>query len=217
MEKTNKKELNKSYFKTKGHINMEKQFDSLSTYIALAKKTISKFAPKFYNGLSKEMLSNEEAVSDVATAIMYADWRFDPERSGKTGLKKTLYSYRNQCAIWAIKTYITTKYKKPKNISLHFSGDTESELHNSIPDHSVKQTLDLMVEMEDKRLLSEAINSLLDHPILTEKQKDQLKLYYFEDKTLTQIGKMYGVSREAVRQNIKRSLDIIRQYDKCTA
>lgn len=223
MEKIDEeKELNtKNSKRTKGHKQMEqqmdKQFDSLSTYIALAKKTISKFAPKFYNGLSKEMLNNEEAVSDVATAIMYADWRFDPERSGKTGLKKTIYSYRNQCAIWAIKTYITTKYKKPKNISLHFSGDAESELHNSIPDQNAEQPIDMMIEAEEKRLLSEDISSLLDHPVLTDKQKDQLRLYYFEDKTLTQIGDVYGVSREAIRQNIKRSLDIIRQYDRCTA
>jgi hypothetical protein len=99
---------------------MEIQFDSLATYISLAKKTINKFAPKFYNGLNKDMLSNEEAVSDVATAIMYADWRFDPNRPGKNGDKKTLYSYRNQCAIWAIKTYITQKYKdNNKKIKVH--------------------------------------------------------------------------------------------------
>lgn len=198
---------------------MEKTFDSLSTYIALAKKTISKFAPKFYNGLSKEMLSNEEAVSDVATAIMYADWRFDPERSGKTGLKKTLYSYRNQCAIWAIKTYVTNKYKKPKNISLNSIGvaESESELHNAIPDKNVRQPIDIMIEQESETMLSDSIRSLLEYPVLNDKQKEQIKLYYFENKTLTEIGKLYGVSREAVRQNIKRSLDIIRGYDKCTA
>ena len=49
---------------------MEKQFETMSTYISLAKKTINKFAPKFYNGLNKEMLSSEEAISDVATALM---------------------------------------------------------------------------------------------------------------------------------------------------
>jgi len=198
---------------------MEKTFDSLSTYISLAKKTISKFAPKFYNGLSQEMLSNEEAVSDVATAIMYADWRFDPERSGKTGLKKTLYSYRNQCAIWAIKTYVTNKYKKPKNLSLNSIGniDSESELYNTIPDKNVQQPIDIMIEAEEERILSEIITDLLEHPILTDKQKDQLRLYYFENKTLTEIGKIYGVSREAIRQNIKRSLDTIRKYDKCSA
>ena len=56
---------------------MDKKFDSLDSYIQLAKKTISKFAPKFYNGLAAEMLSNEDAISDIATAIMSADWKFE--------------------------------------------------------------------------------------------------------------------------------------------
>ena len=77
MEKTNKRKVNKSRTKTRNKENqgqqMEKQFESLSFYINLAKKTISKFAPKFYNGLSIEMLQNEDAVSDIATALMYAD------------------------------------------------------------------------------------------------------------------------------------------------
>ena len=99
---------------------MDKSYDSLDTYIGLAKKTISKFGSQFYSGLSTEMLKNSDAISDVATAIMYADWRFDPNRPGKSGQKKTLYSYRNQCALWAMKTYVTVKYKKRKNISLDF-------------------------------------------------------------------------------------------------
>lgn len=192
-----------------------KQFDSLASYISLAKKTISKFAPKFYNGLHKEMLSSEEAVSDVATAIMYADWRFDPDRAGKTGLKKTLYSYRNQCAIWAIKTYVTNKYKKSeqKNIRLNFSADNdESDLYSIIPENNVKQPIDLIIEQEEKTLLSQTIKDLLNYSILNDKQKNQIKLYYFENKTLSEIGKIYGVSREAVRQNIKRGLDLIREY-----
>ena len=39
-------------------------------------------------------------------------------------------------------------------------------------------------------------------------------MYYFDNETLSSIGKKFGVSREAVRQNIKRGLDLIRQYDK---
>ena len=70
---------------------MQKQYEDLGTYLKLAKKTISKFGSQFYNGLSMEMLQNSDAVSDVATAIMYADWRFDSNRKGKGGLSKTLY------------------------------------------------------------------------------------------------------------------------------
>jgi RNA polymerase sigma factor (sigma-70 family) len=196
---------------------MEKRFDSLPTYIALAKKTISKFAPKFYNGLSTEMLKNEEAISDVATSLMYADWRYDSDRSGKTGLKKTLYSYRNQCAIWAIKTYITTRYKKKKNFSLDYNNDNDQTLSEMLEDTSAESPLDFLIEKERLANLEQTIKDLLDNDSLSVKQKTQIRMYYFEDKTLSEIGKEFGISREAVRQNIKRGLDLIKAYDKCSS
>ena len=195
---------------------MEKQFDSLSSYIALAKKTISKFGPKFYNGLSAEMLKNEEAVSDVATAIMYADWRFDENRVGKTGLKKTLYSYRNQCALWAIKTYVTNKYKQKKSFSLDFDNDQDLKLAATLPDTKQLSPLDTLIENEYAENLSFDLSALLKNDILSDKQKLQIQMYYLEDKTLSEIGKVFGVSREAVRQNIKRGLELIRSYDVAT-
>jgi RNA polymerase sigma factor (sigma-70 family) len=190
-----------------------KQFDSLSTYIALAKKTISKFGPKFYNGLSAEMLKNEEAVSDVATAIMYADWRFDENRVGKTGLKKTLYSYRNQCALWAIKTYVTNKYKQKKSFSLDFDNDQDLKLAATLPDHKQMSPIETLIQNESSSNLSMDISYLLNNDILSDKQKRQIQMYYLEDKTLSEIGKEFGVSREAVRQNIKRGLELIKSCD----
>jgi len=166
------------------------------------------------------MLKNTDAVSDVATAIMYADWRFDPNRSGKSGQKKTLYSYRNQCAIWAIKTYVTNKYKKhiDTNISLNFSEDgADSSFYSSIPDNKAADPVDVLIAKEESECLSTNIDQLLNNSILSEKQKIQIKMYYLENHTLSYIGKKFGVSREAIRQNIKRALDIIRSYDKCTA
>jgi RNA polymerase sigma factor (sigma-70 family) len=196
---------------------MEKSFDSLSTYISLAKKTISKFGPKFYNGLSTEMLKNEEAISDVATALMYADWRFDENRKGKTGLQKTLYSYRNQCAIWAIKTYVTTKYKQRKNYSIDQDNDNDQKLDALLPDPKAENPLDIIIEKEYKKDLSINIQALLNNDILSEKQKKQIEMYYFDDETLSSIGNKFGVSREAVRQNIKRGLELIKDCDRTYA
>lgn len=194
---------------------MQKQYDSLDSYINLAKKTISKFGPKFYNGLSAEMLQNSDAVSDVATAIMYADWRFDPDRSGKDGQKKTLYSYRNQCAIWAIKTYVSNKYKKRKNMSLDFENDDNiSSLNSTIKDDKCRSPLDILIEKETSTNLSASIDLLLNNSLLTDKQKEQIKLYYFENQTLSSIGKKFGVSREAIRQNLKRAIDLIKRHDQ---
>jgi RNA polymerase sigma factor (sigma-70 family) len=198
---------------------MNNQFDSLSTYVSLAKKTISKFAPKFYNGLAKEMLSNEEAVSDVATAIMYADWRFDPDREGKSGLKKTLYSYRNQCAIWAIKTYVTHKYKSKNKKSLSLDNNLSSieehvNAYDLLASSSEKDPLEKIIEKEEQQQITQNISKLLDTANISEKQKEQIIMYYFQNLTLSKIGKHFGVSREAVRQSIKRAIDTIKTYDK---
>lgn len=194
---------------------MEKQYDSLDVYLNLAKKTISKFGPKFYNGLSVEMLKNSEAISDVATAIMYADWRFDPDRVGKSGQKKTLYSYRNQCAIWAIKTYVTNKYKKKKDISLDFESEPDApKLNSTLQDTKAINPLDLLIEKESTENLTKTIDILLNNDLLSDKQKQQIRLYYFHNETLSSIGTRFGVSREAVRQNIKRAIEIVRTYDK---
>jgi RNA polymerase sigma factor (sigma-70 family) len=193
---------------------MQKQYDSLDTYLNLAKKTISKFGSKFYNGLSAEMLKNSDAVSDVATAIMYADWRFDENRTGKSGQKKTLYSYRNQCAIWAIKTYVTNKYKKKPDMSLDFETSSNTgKLHATLQDNNAVSPVQFLINTESSENLSKTIESLLSNNLLSDKQKQQIRLYYFDNETLSSIGIKFGVSREAVRQNIKRALEIIRTYD----
>jgi RNA polymerase sigma factor (sigma-70 family) len=48
--------------------------------------------------------------------------------------------------------------------------------------------------------------------LISEKQKEQIQKYYLEDKTLSEIGKEFGVTREAVRQNIQKGLAKIREY-----
>ena len=166
------------------------------------------------------MLKNNDAISDVATAIMYADWRFDPNRKGKDGQQKTLYSYRNQCAIWAIKTYITNKYKKQNSnlqdtISLNFNADDASELSSTIQDKKSINPIDILIEKEESENIVNHISMLLASNVLSSKQKEQIRLYYLENMTLSAIGKKFGVSREAIRQNIKRAIEIIKSYDKC--
>jgi RNA polymerase sigma factor (sigma-70 family) len=192
---------------------MEIKFETMNTYLMLAKKVISKFGPQFYPGLAKEMLSNEEALSDVAAAIMNADWKYDPEKPTSSGQKKTLYSYRNQCGLWAIKTYITNKYKKSKKVSLDFSIDDNSALVSTMVDHKNLSPAIIAETKEIEDNLKADINELLNISPITDKQREQISLYYLQGFTLSQIGRKFSISREAVRQNIKRALNIIRKYD----
>ncbi len=182
------------------------EFDTLSNYTNIAKKTISKFASKFYPGLAKEMLSSDETVSEVANAIMCADWNWDKNRKGKkTGLSKSIYSYRNQCAIWAIKTYITNKYKKSQKTQKH-----NEYFEKNIQVKYDEDPADIYAHKEYSENLVKDIADLLDTASLTTKQKEQIRLYYYDEKTLSEIGTQYGVTREAIRQNINKALDILR-------
>lgn len=193
---------------------MEKQFEDMSAYIVLAKKIISKFAPNFYSSLRKELLNNEDAISDIASALMFADWRWDENRKGFNGKSKTKYSYRNQCGIWAIKTYLTNKYRKSnQNYSLdNIDSEDGNSFSEYICDKNDYDPAKIVEDEEYKQNISHEIETLLSSGIISDKQKEQIKEYYFNEKTLSQIGKDFGVTREAVRQNIQKGLSKIREY-----
>lgn len=195
---------------------MEKEFDTLSDYIVLAKKIISKFAPTFYGSLRQELLNNDDAIADIASAIMIGDWRWDSERKGFDGKQKSKYSYRNQCGIWAIKTYLSNKYRK---CNMHYSIDHSNDKDNfgesyskNISDNGTGDPFEIISNAEEQTYIKDTIAKILDSGIISDKQKEQIQQYYFEEKTLSEIGKNYGVTREAIRQNIQKGLSRIREY-----
>ena len=201
----------------KDHSNIE--FDSLHNYIILAKKAISKFGNQFYNGLSAKMLKDEDAIANIANAIMMADWRWDDNYTNTKGTKKTKYSYRNQCALWAIQTYVTKNHKfastKPhKNVvSLDFnigSEDDSSTIESLTQDYKAESPLDILIKAEQQQDLTDTINNLLSLDCISTRQKDYIRLYYFDGYTFEKIGKKYNITREAVRQGLNKAITIIK-------
>ena len=59
------------------------------------------------------------------------------------------------------------------------------------------------------------INSLFEfyQPLLTKKQNDYLELYYGDDYSLGEIAENFNVSRQAVYDNIKRTENILEDYE----
>lgn len=49
--------------------------------------------------------------------------------------------------------------------------------------------------------------------LLTECQKNMTELYYCEDLTLSEISEIYGITRQAVRDIIKRTERILAEYE----
>lgn len=195
----------------------EIQFDALYDYILLAKKSISKFSNQFYHGLANKMLKDEDAISSVANAIMMADWRWDQDYKNTKGTKKTKYSYRNQCALWAIQTYVSKNHNKNKKFKKVYSLDHVLESDDSSTPHSFVEDFKMfspdqeIINKEDKEQLDLLINSLLNIDCLTPRQKDYIRLYYFESYTFDKIGKKYGITREAVRQGLNKAINIIKE------
>lgn len=191
-------------------------FSDLSDYLLLAKKSISTFANKFYHGLAPKMLHDEDAISNIAYAIMLADWRYDENHEGKRQIKKTRYSYRNQCALWAIQTYVTKSSKNKKNTALSldhsFSDDDEHQnQYKYIVDPKDPEPSKILESYEAKDNMSQKIEVLLNTEGVTEIQKTYIKLYYIENLTYAQIGKRFSLTREAIRQSIIKGIETIRR------
>lgn len=60
------------------------------------------------------------------------------------------------------------------------------------------------------------MNFLFDfyQSLLTPKQRGYMSLYYLDDFSLGEIAEEYGVSRQAVYDNIKRTEAILEEYEK---
>jgi RNA polymerase sigma factor (sigma-70 family) len=187
------------------------EYESLTTYRTIAQKAIRKLAPKFYPSLAMEIINNDEAFGEIVNALITADWKWDENRTGKdTGKKKTLYSYRNQCVIWALKTYITNKYKSNRSVSINRTKSNDDiGFDDQLEDKHMTDPSDIVMTMEYESNRQNLVNELFTSNILTDKQKEQIRLYYFHNQTLSEIGSKYGTTREAVRQNIKKGLKSI--------
>jgi len=61
-----------------------------------------------------------------------------------------------------------------------------------------------------------AISYLLDvyAPVLTEKQREVIELYYYEDLSLAEIAENCGITRQGVRDSIKRGEYVINDLEE---
>jgi uncharacterized protein len=59
------------------------------------------------------------------------------------------------------------------------------------------------------------VNALYDfyHPLLTEKQREYMDLYYADDYSLGEIAEMFGISRQAIYDNLKRTESALEGFE----
>ena len=75
--------------------------------------------------------------------------------------------------------------------------------------HYDENPSDILQEKEYTTNLSADLEALIKNAPLSDKQRQQLIMYYYEEKTLSEIGNCFGVTREAIRQNIHKAISIL--------
>jgi RNA polymerase sigma factor (sigma-70 family) len=120
--------------------------------------------------------------------------------------------------LWAIQTYVSKNHKKNKKFKQVYSldhvlesNDESTTAHSFIEDFRSISPEDQIINKEEKEQLSSLIENLLSLDCLTARQKDYIRLYYFESYTFDKIGKKYGITREAVRQGLNKAIETIKE------
>ncbi len=186
-------------------------FDTMEEYLTIAKKTIRTFAARFRVGLSEEMLRSDDAISNIATHIMLADWRWSADYRSKKGTVRTKRAYRNQCVIWAISGYVSRRVNHRYVLSLDAllsptnNGDNETtNLYKVLESNQASPDSNLVLQENKERL-----EKLLKKVCLTDNQDRCIRMRHMENMTLQQIATKMKTSREAVRQTVNRAMDNI--------
>ncbi len=92
---------------------------------------------------------------------------------------------------------------------------SQYDLYGLVPDGELEYSsnIDNVEDIVSNVELQEEIIDLLDK-ILTERQKRVVNLYYFENKTQEQIGKLLGIKQKNVSANLSNAIEILRKHVK---
>ena len=182
-------------------------YENLDTYLAIARRIIGRFA--------KHLISNDEAIGEVASAIAEADQDWNPEYRSSDNKVRSLRSLRNQRGIWAIQRYLKRNKNPHFVMSLSYKPNKDYDspsLSGTIEDYRTPQPCDVLIELENKKRQTELLNNVLTSGIVSDTQEKYIRAYYLEEKTLKEVGETYGVSRQTVQEAIKLGLSSIRKY-----
>lgn len=189
------------------------RFKTLDEYLTIAKKVIRTFAPKFLSKIDvNRMINSETAISEIARHLMTADWKYDKNKN------RTEYSYRNQCGLWAIQTYLKSfkniASKEHPSLDKPITTNENSTLLTFFQDESSEESSEVAERLERKERIGKYIKFLMDNSKLSPVQAQCVKLRYINEiDSYAEIGKLCNpkLSRQAVKQAIDRGLFRLKQ------
>ena len=172
----------------------------LQEYLDIAARCIAHFANR---DLKSQMLKSEDAISFVAEHLMYATCRWSPERG------RTLRSYHNQCAIWAIQNWMSRLVKTREVLSIN------KELNQ---DESVVQLYEILEDPRDSSFADtkndedrSEIMSIIDKSSLSSMEKRCLVGKFLEHMSVKEISEDINKTDKFVYNIIDRAIKKLRR------
>jgi len=170
---------------------------TLDDYYQVAQRCIGAFAS---GSLAQSMLRNEDAISFVAEHLMYASCRWN-ETAGRT-----VHSYLNQCAIWAIKRWIKLSNKATQTEVVSLNADScpgsRTQAYEIIADVNTQTPDEALSDQEQ----SDALAKIVDNAGLTERQRHCLDVVYVKGQKPSDVARDLGISRQAVDQCLNKGI-----------
>lgn len=192
----------------KAHQHMH---DDIEFYMDITKKLVVTICPRYSNSLAYSILNNDDAMSNIATQIMFADWRWNG-----TG---NIEGYRKQCAIWAIYAFINRQKKRRPSMPLNKAfGDGGNDFSTLI---SASETYNPAKEAEVKEEFTteqKALDEFYNGSNLSHTQKQCLKMRYLDNMEYDEISKKLEIKTDTVQKAVSKGIDTLRsQFDIQTA
>lgn len=153
------------------------------------------------------MLKNDDVIANVTNAIMRAEHDFDPTRGCKRVTLRCTYGRR--AIIKEFRT-INRLSKRPTHFSIdkewtgndgviYTNGGKEIEDHRE----TVEEYINKQEEADKQKRIAKKV---LKNKCLTVKQRKYLKMHYLRGKTVKEIAKIRGCTKQAVSQVLQGGL-----------
>ena len=197
------KDLDKTKLENNGIFASTNEMLPLQEYIDISKRCIGHFASP---DLAKQMLQSEDAISFVDEHLMMATCRHNESKG------RTLRSYHNQCAIWAIQNWVA-------RISKHADYEILS-LNKELPEGGTAREMCQVIEDERPTPISEMerqenmekVRKLLSSPVLSKLEQDCISMKFLDEISASEIAAELDINRKLVYTSIQKGLSKLREF-----
>ena len=173
---------------------------SMQEYLDIAKRCIAHFANR---DLKMQMLRSEDAISFVAEHLMYATCRWAAEKG------RTLRSYHNQCAIWAIQNWMSRLVKTREVLSVNKElnqGESVVQLYEILEDP--RNTSFLETKNEEDR---SQISSIIEKSSLSDIERRCIVSKFLDHMSVKEIAKDISKTDKFVYNIIDKAIKKLRR------